>query len=261
MSRVLKVSLNKTSPLQYSFPVDIASSWRKTSSLVIRKVHDGTFFQMNQSSKSSASSRYPEDILFGKIQQRLQRPLFGFTSCLDLAPPPSPTLHWKTPPIAGEYHKVRNLVCNGALHVWLLSVKLKQIGHTNIAESIWSALWQLTECWVVDASVPRLGSSGEVNHMKEIVGAMTNALSDCLSPMPYESALLKEDAIFDGVSVIDRVGALHYLLWLTIHDETIPLNDPFLIETMVFILQQRTSFELMSADSFLKVQWNWLQRK
>ena len=262
----------KVSPLWYAVDTDHISRMGKQVLLRAKDIK----VPVGCPTVSKRLNDKPENKLFHLIQKRLQLPLAGFTSCLDLAPPPQATLHWKTKPTPGEYAKVRSLVCNGAMHAWLVTHALKNDPGT--ASTIWRTFWDLTECWIVDASVPRLGSSGEVTHFKEIVGGLTNVLTDALDPISEVSlrsmifssslsdasqSLPRPDLLIDGVTLEDRLGILQYMLWKAAFDteeSTVSMSSPFLSDAVAFCFQQNRWMASVSEEVVMQGDWDWARR-
>ena len=180
----MSVQLSASSPLLYEVATDQRLQLGKHGERILRIVKRKPFIenifgtpekQASTFSQWTASREYVPK-LFAKIVPRLEQTSFGFPSLLDLAPPPPETLHWKYKPIDGEYAKVRALTCYGALHLWVLTQRLKEFDET-LCKELWNYYWDLVELWVVNASVPRLGSKGEVTHLQGVVGALTSILT------------------------------------------------------------------------------------
>ena len=199
--------------------------------------------------------------LFAKLVPRLENASFGFPSSLDLAPPPPETLHWKYKPLEGEYAKVRALTCYGGMHMWLLTQRLKQFDE-KLCKHLWNYYWELVEMWVVNASVPKLGSKGEVTHLQEVVGALCSILTDGLQPLPVDVRDLEPDEMFDGISVRDRLGLIHHLIWLTVYEEKIPISQCVLLyDAVAFLCEQRRALSSMTHDDLCEAEWLWLTQK
>jgi Ubiquinol-cytochrome C chaperone len=200
---------------------------------------------------SSKTRDYPV-ILFSKVLKRVENPCYGFTSSLDLAPPPQKTLHWKFKPAPGEYDKVRNLTVWSALHVWLLTNRIKFNDHSQepLCEAVWKYFWDFVETWVVNASVPKLGSQGEVKHFKDVFNSLSIALTEVLDSTQEP---LKLDS--------EKLGFLHYL----VHVASSPEGKPYaesnrgLIETIVFLVKQKHAFRNLPSQELLFSEWKWIE--
>ena len=198
--------------------------------------------------------------LLARIVPRLESArMLGFTSTLDLAPPPPPTLHWTHKPKQGEYAKVRSLTCYGGLHVWLLTQRLKQFDD-RLCRNLWDQYWQLVDLWVTNASVPRLGSQGEVNHLKQVVGALTNILTDGILCLRNPLNGMDGAQEVDGLTVKERLGTVHYLMWLLIYkDAQVPIDQCVLLgDTLAWTIAQMRVLDTYSHGQLCETDWQWM---
>ena len=119
-------------------------------------------------------------------------------------------------------------------------------------------LWLFTEKWCVDASVPRLGSSGEVKHFKAIVGGLTQVLSEAVEPIPIGARLMDSEDIIEGMRLSERLGILHYMLWLVFEDGQGKIRTNAMIDMVAFTVAQHRSFAVMGSESIKRGEWDWL---
>ena len=113
-------------------------------------------------------------------------------------------------------------------------------------EKLWDVLWILAEKWIVDASVPRLGSSGEVRHFKEVIGGLSQVLTEAFESEKSE------------LTMEERVGALQYLMTLVFDESQNSLRSNSMSDLTAFTIAQRDYFARASSDSVVKGEWNWL---
>ena len=228
-----KLRFNTQTALEFSIPLDVWPSLAKLGSSTLKRV---------PRFKPTFAACEPWE---QRIVLRAERPPFNLPSVFDLLPPPPPTLHWRTPPQPGEYGKVRKIVASCGVHIWLIANRMRKDAPAD-CEKLWEVLWVLAEKWIVDASVPRLGSSGEVRHFKELVGGLSQVLTEA-----FESES-------SDLTMEERVGAVQYLLTLVFDESQASLRTNSMSDLTAFTFAQHAYFSEMTSNTLLKGEWNWL---
>ncbi len=175
--------------------------------------------------------------IFGRVQDRLKQPRFGFPGVFDRAPPPPKTLHWKHAPVSGEYYKLRAMLSWGVLHLALVA---RRLGPDHPAYFIFSNCTsslenELITTWLPEASIPAFSIKGEA---KKLTDDLRQVLSELI-------------AAPDSKNLVETV-------WKhSLRDFNVPESDVRLSELASYLKEQERMLEQLTVKQILTEQWKW----
>ena len=175
--------------------------------------------------------------IYGRVQDRLRQPRFGFPGVFDRAPPPPKTLHWKHAPVSGEYHKLRAMLSWGVLHLALVA---RRLGSDHPASFILSNCMsslenELITTWLPEASIPAFSIKGEA---KKLTDDFRQVLSDLVVAR-------------DTKQLVDTVWKR------SLRDLNISESDVRLSELASYLKDQERMLDQLSVKQILTEQWKW----
>ena len=146
-----------------------------------------------------------------KVYERLRKPRFGFPGVFDRAPPPPKTLHWKHAPAAGEYQKIRAMLCWAVLHLGLIQRRLGPDTRFNfVIENCMSNLEnELIMTWLPDASIPAFSLKGEGKKLMDDFSGILREVVESKNADEIVKSVWKNGLMDLGISESDvRIGSL-----------------------------------------------------
>jgi hypothetical protein len=146
-----------------------------------------------------------------RIYERLRKPRFGFPGVFDRSPPPPKTLHWKHAPAAGEYQKIRAMLCWAVLHLGLIQRRLGADTRFNfVIEHCMSNLEnELIMTWLPDASIPAFSLKGEGKKLMEDFSGVLQEVVESESTDGIVKTAWKNGLMDLGIAESDsRIGRL-----------------------------------------------------
>jgi hypothetical protein len=179
------------------------------------------------------------DGMFGKIEDRLKRPRFGFPGVFDRAPPPPKTLHWKFAPKEGEYFKLRAMLGWAVLHLAIIG---RRLGDHPSRVLLYRCLDRLevnlVTKWLPEASIPAFSVKGEAKKLTDDFRKVLEDLSAC--PQPN--------------SIVNQ-------LWdIALKDLGLPRDDPMLLALERYIEDQERFLKRFEIEQIIENSdsWGWI---
>jgi len=181
-------------------------------------------------------------------------------------------LHNKAVPVEGAYLRLRTQAYWLALHVWLLHSKQHLVQAEEglfgsalcalVTRRIFEEQWTQIRVWMMEADVPVMSLTSEVQDMQEFIFGLCVALDDAFreeAPNGTAQALaLNEQELEGRHGLAPRVK---YVLWANVYSGTIPHDTIQLQELTTYLLRQRMALEAMPRAPFLSGKFCWADFK
>ena len=142
-----------------------------------------------------------------KIRDRLEKPRFSFPGLFDRARPPPKTLHWQHAPAEGEFHKIRAMLCWGAIHIWLLSRRIgKDHPYSILVDNSLAYLHnELLSVWLPEASIPSFSVKGEAKRLIDECRSTLDSLDQAVTVEAVIQTIWEQGYKDRGIEVCDPV--------------------------------------------------------